>query len=283
MTEHERAVKLALKTGDDLDTIFARILGSQVHPRGAILSAYRQARQALAGQPLTLAAVAQVLADLQGALQAATTGVQQAAALGVAQAAKELAIYGLTEATAAVTTAVERDAWLAVYAAQANQIRALTLNGDRALILGDKGRAGALTPAPMLREGARWLALTTQRGYSDAVATGLRRSGVEDEFQRQAVAAIDERTTDCCLRVNGQVVGMDEPFRLSGTPRYADTLMNPGFHDYCRTSVALVRKRDADDELSQRMRAAARDELRARGPDGENRQRISPATATSRR
>jgi hypothetical protein len=115
------------------------------------------------------------------------------------------------------------------------------------------------------------------------VRAGVRRAGAGNEFMRQAVAAIDERTSDCCLRVNGQVVGMDEPFQLSGTPRYADALLNPGFHDYCRTSVVLVRRSEADDELSQRMRTAARDELQARGPDGGNRKRISPATATSRR
>jgi hypothetical protein len=266
--------------------LFARILGSQAHPQGRILSAYRQARRALASGDLTLLTVAQVLADLQVALQSATgDGLRLAAALGMTQAQAELALYDMGSASSptATPTLVEQEAWMTTYAAQANAVRALALNGDRTLILGDAARVGVLAPALLLREGAKWLALATQKGYGGTVRTSLQRAGAQDEFMRQAVAAIDERTTDCCLRVHGQVVAVEEKFRLTGTPRYADELAAPPFHDHCRSSTALVRRSEADDDLSQQMRTAARDELRARGPAGDNRQEIHPAHATSRR
>jgi hypothetical protein len=58
-------------------------------------------------------------------------------------------------------------------------------------------------------------------------------------FQKQAVAALDARTTDCCRRVNGQIQPLDEPFVLTGTPRYTDRAMHPPFHWGCRTVDTL--------------------------------------------
>lgn len=58
-------------------------------------------------------------------------------------------------------------------------------------------------------------------------------------YRRQAIAAIDKRTTQCCLKVHGQIVDIDKPFQLSGTPRYGSELMWPPFHWRCRTSIVL--------------------------------------------
>ena len=58
------------------------------------------------------------------------------------------------------------------------------------------------------------------------------------ELKRQAVAVVAGNTTDCCLRVHGQIVGVNEPFALSGEPRFADSMMYPPFHWSCRTSAA---------------------------------------------
>ncbi len=55
-----------------------------------------------------------------------------------------------------------------------------------------------------------------------------------------AVAVIDNRTTDCCQRVHGQVQPLDQPFVLTGEPRFADRMQWPGFHWRCRTSVVVV-------------------------------------------
>jgi len=102
-------------------------------------------------------------------------------------------------------------------------------------------------------------------------------------LRRQAIAAIDERTTDCCLRVHGQIVGVREPFRLHGTPRFADEMMDPPFHWHCRTVVTLYHPSMEEVGVSTReMREAARAELEARQRTGR-REVIHPAHATSRR
>lgn len=98
-----------------------------------------------------------------------------------------------------------------------------------------------------------------------------------NEYGRQAVAAVDERTTECCLRVNGQWQAMGEPFRLTGEPRYADEMQAPPFHYACRTVVALVRRQDAMDELTAQLRAAGRDELNARA--ARKREKVRPVNA----
>lgn len=51
-------------------------------------------------------------------------------------------------------------------------------------------------------------------------------------YQKQAIATIDERTTDCCLKVHGQIQNIDDPFILTGTPRFADEMQDPAFHWY---------------------------------------------------
>lgn len=107
------------------------------------------------------------------------------------------------------------------------------------------------------------------------------QSGVT--YGRQAIAAIDERTTDCCLRVHGQVVGLDKPFHLTGTPRFADYIQSPPFHYSCRTVEALHHEAmEAIGVPTSEMRAAARSERDARKRTGK-RQEIHPAHATSRR
>lgn len=102
-------------------------------------------------------------------------------------------------------------------------------------------------------------------------------------YQKQAIAAIDERTTDCCLRVHGQVQPLDTPFHLNGTPRFADRVMNPPFHWRCRTASTLyLPEMEARGIPTSEMRDAARDELDARKRTGM-RKEIHPAHSTSRR
>lgn len=57
--------------------------------------------------------------------------------------------------------------------------------------------------------------------------------------QKQAVAAIGPRTTDTCLRVHGQIVDVGKPFKLTGTPRFADEMQHPMFHWNCRTGIVM--------------------------------------------
>ncbi len=105
----------------------------------------------------------------------------------------------------------------------------------------------------------------------------------ESNFQKQAIATIDERTTDCCLRVHGQVQPIDEPFELTGTPRYADEVQDPPFHWYCRTSEALYNPAFEEFGIpTERMVDMAQLELDARELTGK-RVAIYPSHATARR
>lgn len=121
-------------------------------------------------------------------------------------------------------------------------------------------------------------------GYDFAqFGIGAKVHEVLNEWGRQAVAVIDERTTDCCLRVHGQWQAFGDDFRLTGTPRYADHMGAPPFHKWCRTATALVQRKYAADDLTQRMRDAARAELNARKTQKPRRKVITPANAVSRR
>lgn len=57
-------------------------------------------------------------------------------------------------------------------------------------------------------------------------------AGYVPGLKRQADATIDARTSDICHEVNGQVVGLNEPFRYEGRE-----WMLPPFHPWCRTRV----------------------------------------------
>lgn len=108
-------------------------------------------------------------------------------------------------------------------------------------------------------------------------------SVTKQRWQKQAIAAIDERTTDCCLQAHGQTQALDKPFRLTGTPRYADEMQHSPFHWYCRTSVTLYLPEFEESGIrTEEMREAAQAEIEARKKTGK-REVIHPADATSRR
>lgn len=142
--------------------------------------------------------------------------------------------------------------------------------------------------ASVWRTGANLAASQSQRGLwgmATAIGNVIRKSGqnqASQQWRKQAIAAIDERTTDCCLRVHAQIQPMDAQFQLVGTPRYADEMKAPPFHDYCRTvQVLYVEEFEVVGVTTQDMQSAAQAELVAR-EDG-SRQEIHPADATSRR
>jgi len=288
---HAQAVKLALRGGDDLAQMIGA-LGTAEHPRGAVLNAYRQAERnlTLAMQPESLTArqfgVRQALVDLRDTMrQAAQTALLAAVAAGSTLAMQQADAYALPTPPAVVVIEPLLAAWLAAVDAQIGAANALVaLDAAPVEVLGDDTRAGVLRPAVVVAEGSRWLATALAAAAAAAWAASLRQAGqIEEQWYHQAVAAIDERTTDCCLRVNGQVQKLTDPFILTGTPRFADKKQAPPFHWCCRTSEALLPAREAGDELTQQMREAGAAELAARGPDGKNRVEIHPAHARSRR
>jgi len=215
------------------------------------LSAYRQARQAIAaayrltGAQRTAALLA-ALYELEYTLQDIGRGAMaEALQLGIASAEAQIAAY--TAAGVPFSPAREHAAldaltagWASATSAQLGAAKAMaTAGAEQELLLGGADRLGVVQPAPVLREGARWLAMATAGGFQ-AWTVGVEPQGELLGWQRLAVAAVDGRTTDCCLRVNGQVVnGVDVPFILTGEPRFADRLVDPPFHMHCRTSVVL--------------------------------------------
>jgi hypothetical protein len=137
------------------------------------------------------------------------------------------------------------------------------------LITGRDGRQSAYDQArvslQLAAEGAIWAA---GNGHVARLAdlAGERRGR---RYQKQAIAAIDGRTTDCCLRVHGQIQVLDRPFVLTGTPRYADRIQNPPFHHRCRTAVALyLPEMEAIGTPTEQMRAQARAQMKQRGAKG---------------
>lgn len=260
-TNHAAAVALAARSAARLDQIFGRI-GGVDQPGGAIWRAYRVARQALGASftPAQLADVQQVL--LASLRDAAHELLQLAAAGGQQSAQAQLAAYGIPSGSLPPLDrliAQIRDALAGAELARQQQIAVLyTITPDPALIIGDGERLGALAPGATASDLARWLTTAHQAAFTNAVQRAPTR------FRRQAIATLSGHTTDCCLRVHGQVVELDQPFTLTGTPRFADTLMDPPFHHYCRTVTALVLPGEVDDAVTAQMTRGAQAELRAR-------------------
>lgn len=281
---HLQTIKAAEKANKDLGALFAR-MGTFEHPRGMILGIYRLERsilQALAKNDDRQSAIAE-LNRMRNLLANSMVGLlNDAVDVGdeLAQRSLKANAENVTPKAPPVTASVLAG-WVATVDSQVSQAGAvISSGGDWGLVLGDDERSGIVTPAPVVRDGSRWL---TQ--IAMMAAAGWLLSADEqkpDVYYKQAVAAIDERTTECCLRVHGQTVPMDARFRLTGTPRYADELDWSPFHWYCRTSIAMVRREDSEDDLTQQMRRAARSEIVAREDTGQ-RQEIHPAHATSGR
>lgn len=283
MSLHRRAVANALRASRDMGKLMDAY-GSTSSPRGPVLSAYRAARAALADNLGNRSVVNGALGSLRAAVRAAAErSVVQAVRGGQSQAEIELQLYelGKTEKLPADIEAMV-EAMLEPLDTQISQTRALIATGAQTgLVIGDSQRAGVLTPGPVLRDGARWIAAAWVGQFGAAVVATLDRENKQPEYGKQVIAAIDERTTDCCLRLNGQVVPFDKPFKVTGTPRFADEIEWAPFHWNCRSSVALVPLDEANDDLTKEMRTAGRDELKAR-EDG-SRVEIDPADARSRR
>jgi len=282
--QHEQAIRFANRTGEHVGDLFAR-MGSADHPRGAVMKAYRQARQGLAGNLDRIGLVSSVLFTLQEQVRSAMRDVlQTAAGVGSDQAGRSLAAYGIPNAHTGSATAAGVEAVTAVVSAQVVNVQAMTAAGmaDEALILGDDLRVGLLTPGPVIREGSRWIELDALGMYVASIMASLGRAGDQDGYMKQWVSAIDQKTTDCCLRANGQVQPLNKDFHLTGEPRYADYLPSPPGHWWCRSAEALVSVRDVEDELTRQMQQAGRDELDARQTTGK-RKTIWPSHARSGR
>lgn len=255
-----QAIRSGVRMNDDIGRLFAKI-GTSAHPRGEVLTDYNQARRALE-TALTvdnpLPAVREVLRTLRRQLNSDVTGVfDDAVQLGQTEASRQLRFYqertrGSIRLTEQAHSAV--DTVMAKFDAQSAAITALVLSqADPAQIIGDENRTGILSSSDITAAAAYWGTFLVWTAFDNQVTQG---STAEAQFMKQAVAALDARTTDCCLRVHGQIQPLDEPFHLTGTPRFADEMDWPGFHWYCRTSGVLYQE-EFDEGLTAKMREGA--------------------------
>jgi hypothetical protein len=213
--------------------------------------------------------VRDVLADARRELNAtALEALRGAAERGVESAKEQARLYkadGLQFQVAGEMPDVRafREAWMTAYEQQAQAVGALVRAGSGTVerIIGDGDRLGLFQPAPVQREGSRILPETLAAGFT-AWVIGVTHKR-EQPFDKQAIAAVDGRTTETCLNVHGQTQPLDGKFQLVGTPRFARRLDWSPFHWYCRTSVTLYRN-EYDDGYTERMEKQTKKERERR-------------------
>ena len=274
----ERAIADAARVEHKLQRELWR-LGTLAHPRGKILVAYRNARRLIrAALKLTGVSRAAALRDaLDGLKQSVRAQVRETfeTTQGIggesanAQAdyyASEIERLALPDSLALllVSQQVAGNRTLSVNAveqlvdAQAAQILALANFEQDDAILGDR-RVGALNPTPVVALAFFHAVSLYGNAWVDTLDGRLSvLSGKElRPFKKQAIAAIDERTTPCCLAVHAHIVPFEDDFILTADPRpYGDEVAEPPFHYYCRTALVLYNKL-FDLGLTEQMRAAA--------------------------
>jgi len=269
------AHRSALRVDRRLEALFARAIGTkEAHPRGRIVAAYAQARRALAGIDWGAFNAMREALDVVNTLRAqlydaGRLAVPEAVELGRASAAEQVAAYQADGVPAAPAyeypdRGAMESGWQTAVDSHLDPITALILAGaEVGLILGDEGgRVGALSPGAMQTDASYWLAFAVAAAFAAWLAGREGRKADGIPFQRQAVPAIDNRTTPCCLDVarRGEVVAMDKPFYTPEPPAYNRRQMWAPFHNWCRTSIVLYLPQ-YDDGITAALQASATAEI----------------------
>lgn len=264
----------ALKRAKWLDWAFGSFFGSKQHPRGQVLSHYRKARREMgdvlkADRRTKRGEVIDVLNDLKREVRRTASDAMAAGAeQGAESAARQLAAYAQDGVSYNAAIGVARidspvATVMADYDKQASAVMSLVdgFTGNiSSEIVGDDSRVGILQPAGLIATATRALGNAMGAGFTAYVGA---QPAQDFGWGKQPIPAIDDRTTDTCLRVAGQKRALDEPFHLTGTPRFADDMQWTPFHWYCRTSVALYLQ-TYDDGLTQALREDVRAERQNR-------------------
>lgn len=248
--QHEEAIASALNTVEELGTLFDRLaLGNS-----ALHRAYRTVLRALKGNLDDVMAVSEAMETLVASVRAISTEYYgEAVDVGIEQSATDLGIYGIGAPEAVDDEIVNPALATTIQAVEVQAERTISLvrlEMDESYILGDENRQGVVRPEPVVGEMKFWMTALAMLAYSTGVskATGVRR---------QAVAQVDDVTTNTCLNVHGQMVGRKEKFHLTGTPRFAGEMLNPPFHRGCRTAIALILDQYVDGKVTEGMRKDA--------------------------
>lgn len=257
----ERSIKSALKANEEIGKFFAQI-GTVNNQRGYITTAYKQARRAMRSalkeDNPTLAA-ADVMAELRKSIVNGTNSLfVDAEAMGSEEADRQLSFYGVNPLRRPQDNLRTRPSIQSVAAkvdAQTASIMALISTGAaEAQIIGDADRSGALRYSDISLTASSLVPSLWWQSYAYTVQAATVNQSVQ--FSKQAIAGLDDRTTDCCLKVHAQIQPLEGKFELTGTPRYADELDWAPFHWYCRTSIALYLP-EFDMGITDDMRAGA--------------------------
>lgn len=256
-----KSIESAVRANDTVGGLFAR-MGTSAHPRGFLPVAYRNAERAMKTvltETDPLMGARDVMGQLKTTVERETRALfLEAQSLGMEEAARQLSLYGVeTRPSPVLPMGLSEQSNAAVNAvtstldAQEAQILAMILaDMQDGQIIGDDNHDGVLSASELATAIAYWAAVL----FGDAFNGGT--SGYADDFKKIAVAALDGRTTRCCLEVHGQIQPFDAPFHLTGTPRFADYMDAPPFHWYCRTATALYLA-SFDIGITDQMRASA--------------------------
>ena len=251
----ERCIRSAVRANASQASLFGKV-GSVEHPNGAVLVAYRNANRALKSalrEENKISAVREVLLQLKRTVRTESGEILTSAdVFGLSEAERQLEYYNkpngykvpqdINPAVQSIVSEVDRQQIL---------IEGMLINDlDPMLITGDEEHQGTLRFGPVAIAAAFWISTTVWSAYSKHVARNA------PSFDKQAVAALDLRTTDCCLRVHGQIQRFEGKFELTGSPRFADELEWSPFHYNCRTSIVLY-DQIFDNGLTDRMEESA--------------------------
>lgn len=254
---------------------------------GALARAYQAALDGLEGVLDAIRArrvITRLVEDVRLVLFQAITDAER---IGSFRADKDLRALDLIRTIGVSAVAgVAVDALMATATAQAQNAYAVIVTQPESK-LGDTVR-GLLTPNRIAPEVDRWIVATAGAGYREPVERAIAPE--PSRYVRQAIAVIDERTTECCLRIHGQIAETDAPFQPSGDPwpsaqKYGfNANGDTGFHWYCRTRWVLVARDEVDDAMTSNMRKAALFEFERRRAEGNLKrgaEEIHPANAFS--
>jgi hypothetical protein len=281
----KKAIKSGLNANDQIGKYFAQI-GSSSNPDGFAQLAYRNAERAMAEalkSPSPDVAIHDVMKGLRRNLETETRSLfVDAQQFGIEEAARQLSFFGVKDKVnlkydSQLPIAIENglSAVLSQVEAQEGIIAFTASYGEIDQILGDVARVGLLRVSDFSLPVSSVITSLIWNAYSKVVEK-VQKTESKPLFKKQAIAALDQHTTGCCLSVHAQVRKFEDKFHLTGTPRYADYMDWPAFHWYCRTSICLYMEK-YDEDLTQEMRDDA-DWMIAQRKAGHNPDQ-SPANA----